>query len=217
MHFPNESADYRAAREQLLEKERDLRRAAEAVARERRALPLGGEVPEDYVFENKRGKQKLSDLFGKHDTLAIYSFMFGPEVERPCNMCTPMMDALDAVTPNILERLSLIIAAESEYERLDAFFHERGWRYLPLVSCAGNNYNRDYHGKSSQNGQDTTMLNVFRKKGGKVRHFWGTEMAHDDGDPGQDHRGLDMLNPTFQMLDLTPDGRGDFYTRLSYR
>lgn len=215
MRFPNESNEYRAAREALRTREIELRRMAETVARERRNLPLGGEIPQDYEFEDHKGRVRLSQLFERHDTLAIYSFMFGPEKERPCPMCTPLLDALDAVTPSIQQRLSFVVVAESEYPRLEAFFYERGWRHLKLVSAAGSRYNKDYHGQAD--GQDTTMLNVFRKKHDKVRHFWGTELAHDKGEPGQDHRGLDLLNPIFQMLDLTPEGRGDFYTRLSYR
>lgn len=218
--FPNESAEYRAARERLLAREIELRRLTEAVARERRALPAGGVVPEDYVFEGlvngAATKLRLSELFGPgQDTLAIYSYMFGPERDQPCVMCTPLLDGLDAAEPNIRQRLALVAVAESPLAKLAAFRERRGWRRLPLLSTAGNHYNRDYHGKGSDGG-DTTMLNVFRREGGQVRHFWGTEMAHTDGDPGQDHRGLDMLSPIFAMFDLTPAGRGDFYTKLSY-
>lgn len=218
--FPNESAEYRAARERLLAREIELRRQTEAVARERRALPPGGVVPEDYVFEGlvngAPAKVRLSELFlPGQDTLAIYSYMFGPERARPCSMCTPLLDGLDAAEPNIRQRLALVVVAESPLAKLRAFSEERGWRRLRLLSTAGNQYNRDYHGKGSEGG-DTTMLNVFRREGATVRHFWGTEMAHTDGDPGQDHRGLDMLSPIFAMFDLTPAGRGDFYTRLSY-
>lgn len=218
--FPNESAEYRAARERLLAREIELRRLTEAVARERRALPPGGVVPEDYVFEGlvngAPAKVRLSELFlPGQDTLAIYSYMFGPERARPCSMCTPLLDGLDTAEPNIRQRLALVVVAESPLAKLRAFTEERGWRRLRLLSTAGNHYNRDYHGKGSEGG-DTTMLNVFRREGATVRHFWGTEMAHTDGDPGQDHRGLDMLSPIFAMFDLTPAGRGDFYTRLSY-
>ncbi|MDC0666771.1 DUF899 family protein [Nannocystis radixulma] len=218
--FPNESAEYRTARERLLAREIELRRLTEAVARERRALPPGGVVPEDYVFEGlvngAPAKVRLSELFlPGQDTLAIYSYMFGPERARPCSMCTPLLDGLDAAEPNIRQRLPLVVVAESPLAKLRAFTEERGWRRLRLLSTAGNRYNRDYHGKGSEGG-DTTMLNVFRREGDTVRHFWGTEMAHTDGDPGQDHRGLDMLSPIFAMFDLTPAGRGDFYTRLSY-
>ena len=100
LHFPNESASYRQARNALLEEEIELRRHIERVAQQRRALPKGGEIPEDYVFEGRRpsgrtGRIKLSELFapGK-ETLAIYSFMFGPVTERPCPGCTQFHDGL---------------------------------------------------------------------------------------------------------------------------
>lgn len=216
--FPNESPEYKAAREKLLQREIELRRLTEEVAKERRALPPGGEVPEDYVF-HADGPVKLSELFEPGiSTLVLYSYMFGPEKERPCVMCTPLLDGLNGVAQHLEQRVSFAVVAESSPARLRAFVKERGWS-LRLVSAAGTTYNRDYNGKvldGEWRGYDTTMLNVFRKEGSVIRHFWGTQMAHGRGDPGQDHRGLDMLNPIFAMFDLTPEGRGDFYTKLSY-
>jgi predicted dithiol-disulfide oxidoreductase (DUF899 family) len=220
LKFPDESTEYRAARDRLLAREIELRRLTEAVARERRALPPGGVVPEDYAFSAEgvggAATVRLSELFPPGvDTLAIYSYMFGPERAQPCSMCTPLLDGLDAVAVHIRQRAGLVAVAESPPARLAAFARDRGWRGLRLLSAAGTTYNRDYHGKGGQGG-DTTMLNVFRREGAQIRHFWGTEMAHTDGDPGQDHRGLDPLSPVFALLDMTPAGRGDFYTRLAY-
>jgi len=214
MNFPNESNEYRAAREQLLQQEIKLRRLAEKVAESRRALPPGGLIPEDYLFHGD-GPVRLSALFepGKN-TLAIYSYMFGPEKKDPCPMCTPLLDGLNGVNNHIQQRLSFAVVAESDPERLRAFTYERGWN-LRLLSCSGTTYNKDYHGKTGK-GFDTTMLNVFKKEGTVVRHFWGTELAHGPSDKGQDNRGLDIINPIFNMFDLTPEGRGDFYTKLHY-
>jgi predicted dithiol-disulfide oxidoreductase (DUF899 family) len=221
MRFPNETPEYRNARDALLKHEIELRRAAEAVARERRALPPGGVISEDYVFESAGpsaaiSKLKMSQLFepGK-DTLAIYSYMFGPERERPCPMCTPLLDGLNGVEDHIRQRLTLVVVAESPIQKLIAWSKQRGWSRLRLISAAGNHYNRDYHGKTDD-GSDTTMLNVFRRKGDAIQHFWGTELAYGPSDPGQDHRGLDPLSPIFTMFDFTPEGRGDWYTKLSY-
>jgi predicted dithiol-disulfide oxidoreductase (DUF899 family) len=215
LSFPGESAEYRAARARLLEREIELRRLNEAVAKERRALPPGGLVPEDYVFHGD-GPVKLSELFepGK-DTLAVYSYMFGPEKVAPCPMCTPLLDGLDAVAIHIAQRLSFAVVAQSPPARLRAWKSERRWN-LRLVSSAGTPYNRDYHGVGSESGHDTTMLNVFTRKNGAVRHFWGTELAHGREDAGQDHRALDPYNPIFAMFDITPEGRGDFRTKLRY-
>jgi predicted dithiol-disulfide oxidoreductase (DUF899 family) len=218
VHFPNESTEYRAARDHLLSREIELRRLAESIAAERRALPPGGLVPIDYEFvelaDSTAKKVRMSELFGRHPTLAIYSYMFGPERKDPCMMCTPLLDGIDGAGAHIAQRLSLVVVAESPIERLAAWKQDRGWRNLRLLSAAGTTYNRDYHGK--EDGHDNTMLNVFRKLDGKVVHSWGSEIHYAPKDPGQDHRGLDLLNPTFQMLDLTPEGRDDWYPKLRY-
>ena len=214
MNFPNESNKYRTAREQLLQHEIELRRLTEKVAQERRALPPGGVIPEDYTFHGD-GPVKLSELFEPgQNTLAIYSYMFGPEKKQPCVMCTPLLDGLNGVNDHIQQRLSLAVVAESSPERLRAFSYERRWN-LRLLSCAGTTYNKDYHGKTGK-GFDTTMLNIFKKEGSIIRHFWSTELTEAPSDAGQDHRALDFINPIFNMLDVTPEGRGDFYTKLYY-
>jgi predicted dithiol-disulfide oxidoreductase (DUF899 family) len=234
--FPNESARYRAARNALLDEEMELRRQVERVAAKRRALPPGGELKEDYVFEapgsdGKPERVKLSDLFapGK-DTLAIYSFMFGPERERPCPGCTHFLDSLDGAARHIGQRLSLAVVAKSPLERILAFAQERGWRHLRLLSTAGNSYDRDYFGDSiglspavRQQQEftpgeewDMPILNVFRRDGGKIRHFWGSELLYVPPEPGQEYRHNDLLDPVWNIFDLTPEGRGDFQPKLSY-
>jgi len=219
--FPGESPEYRVARDRLLQMELELRRSTEAVARARRALPPGGLVPAGVVFEGVGpggGPRKfaLDDLFAAgQGTLAIYSYMFGPERAAPCPMCSHLLDGLDAAGEHLAQRISLCVVAESPLPRLQAIAEERGWRRLRLLSAAGSTYNRDYHGKTAR-GSDSVMLNVFRRDGEVVRHFWGSEMFYAQADPGQDDRGLDMISAVFNMLDLTPEGRGDFYTKLRY-
>ena len=217
--FPAESDEYRAARAVLFDKEIALRRAIEDVAQARRALPPGGPAPEDYVFHECDEARvtrdvRMTDLFGDHDTLVVYSYMFGPDSD-PCPMCTPLLDGLNGVEDHVRQRLSLVVVAESSPQRLWEWRRRRGWQRLRLVSSAGTTYNRDYHGKTAE-GHDTTMLNVFHSNPEGIRHFWGTEMAHGPEDPGQHHRGLDMVNPIFNLLDMTPEGRGDFTTSLDY-
>lgn len=218
--FPGESPEYRAARDRLLQMELELRRSTEAVARARRALPPGGVVPDGYVFAGAGPggapkKFALADLFNEQSTLAVYSYMFGPERADPCPMCTHLLDGLDAAAEHLAQRLSLCVVAESPLPRLLGFAEQRGWRRLRLLSAAGTTYNRDYHGKTAK-GSDSVMLNVFRRDGDEVRHFWGAEMFYAKSDPGQDDRGLDIISTVFNMLDTTPEGRGDFYTKLRY-
>ena len=214
MLFPKESHEYREARNLLLQQEIELRRLTEKVAQQRRELPPGGEIPEDYVFHGD-GPVRLSELFepGKN-TLAIYSYMYGPGKKRPCPMCTALLDGLNGVNDHIQQRLSFVMVAESAPERLRAFIQERRWN-LRLLSSAGTNYNKDYHGITDK-GYEDTMLNIFVKDGNIIRHFWGNEIRDATKDKGQDHRAVDILNPIFNMFDLTPEGRGDFYTKLFY-
>ena len=231
LRFPNESTAYREARNALLAEEMELRRQVERVAAHRRALPKGGEVKEDYVFEGESGRTKLSQLFAPDkETLAIYSFMFGPERERPCPGCTHFIDALEGSTRHILQRLNFVVVAKSPVSRLQAFARERGWRQLRLLSTAGNNYDRDYFGDSTalsaamrdqqefKPGEewDMPILNVFRRDGGTIRHFWGSELLYVPPEPGQEYRHNDLLDPLWNMLDVTPDGRGDFHPKLEY-
>jgi predicted dithiol-disulfide oxidoreductase (DUF899 family) len=206
--FPGESPDYRRAREELLAAEVELRRATEAVAARRRELPPGGAVPQDYAFEDVAGGVvRLSELFGPHDTLVLYSYMFGPAMERPCPSCTSILDALDGVAPQLGERVSLAAVATSPAERIGAFTAQRGWRHLRVLSAAGTTYARDYHGETAD-GDQMPMLNVFERRDGEVRHFWGSELLFAAWDDGQEPRHVDFIWPIWNILDATPEGRG---------
>jgi predicted dithiol-disulfide oxidoreductase (DUF899 family) len=216
IRFPGESADYRAARNALLAEEIELRRHLERVAEMRRALPPGGVVPEDYTFEGSNGPVKLSELFGRHDTLIVYNWMFGPQRERPCPMCTSLLSAYDGEVPDLLQRVAFAVVARGPIGRLLAFAKERGWRYLPIVSSGGNTFNVDY-AHEDPSGYDVPAINVFTRKDGTLRHFWGGEMGPDTADPGQDPRGAPDLMPLWNLLDMTPAGRGtDWYPKLEY-
>jgi predicted dithiol-disulfide oxidoreductase (DUF899 family) len=214
--FPGESAEYRRARNDLLAEEIELRRHIERVAAQRRALPPGGIVPEDYRFEGESGPVTLSDMFGRHDTLVTYNWMFGPGRERPCPMCTSLLSAYDGEMPDMLQRVAFAVIGRSPIEKLAAFAKERGWRHLQLYSSAGNTFNRDYAGEDPD-GDDVPAFNVFTRSGGTVRHFWAEEMGPWTADPGQDPRGAPDVMPLWTVLDMTPGGRGsDWYPKLEY-
>lgn len=236
MAFPNESPAYRTARNALLDAEIALRRQTEQVAAMRRALPPGGEVPEDYVFERigahfRPEPVKLSELFGDHSTLLLYSYMFGPERDSPCPGCTHLLDCIDGAARHVPRRASLYVVAASPIARLAGWAHARGWNHLRLLSAAGNGYAAAYYGNTAaltpamraergyKDGEDwdEPMLNVFRRDGGTIRHFWGSELVFAPDDPGQDHRGLDFADPVWTLLDTTPEGRGDtFFPKVDY-
>ncbi|CAG4893285.1 DUF899 family protein [Paraburkholderia gardini] len=214
--FPGENALYRSARNALLAEEIELRRHIERVAAQRRALPPGGEVPENYRFEGEHGATTLRQMFGEHDTLVTYNWMFGPKRARPCPMCTSMLTALDGEMADILQRVAFAVIARSPVERLGAFRKERGWRHLRLYSSGGNSFNRDYADENPE-GDDNATFNVFVRSGDTVRHFWGDEMGPLTADPGQDPRGAPDAMPLWTVLDMTPGGRGiDWYPKLEY-
>ena len=220
-HFKNESPEYRKAREKLLESEIALRQMTEDVARERRALPLGGKVPEDYVFEEKtpEGKArpvKMSELFapGK-DTLIVYNYMYGPKMAKPCVMCTSIVDALNASAAHVNDRMNLIAVAKSPIERFVTFARERGWDKIHLLSSSQNTYNRDYFGEDEKESQ-WPMANVFVKKDGAIHHTWGSELIDLDF-PGGESRHVDIIWPLWNLFDWTPEGRGtDWHPKLEY-
>ena len=240
IEFPGESAEYRAARDRLLEEEIELRRAMEAVAASRRKLPPGGVVPEDYVFQGAGAEGaatdvRLSELFapGK-DSLAIYSFMFprdpgdtrpGPASgqsarlrleEGPCPSCVAFLDQIDGAAEHAGQHLNLAVVAKAPLPRVLTFAEERGWRRLRLLSSAANSYNRDYLAETAE-GAQRPMLNVFHRDGETIRHFWGSELFYAPMDPGQDPRHVGTLEPVWNLFDLTPEGRpADWDEQLRY-
>jgi predicted dithiol-disulfide oxidoreductase (DUF899 family) len=217
VRFPGESDRYRAARNRLLEAEIDLRQRLEAVAAMRRELPLGGPVKEDYLFADARsGKpRRLSDLFaaGK-PSLIVYSYMFGPRMERPCPMCTSFLDGADAYAPHLTQRVNLAVVARSPAARLRTWLHERGWTHLQLLSSANNTYNPDYR-TETPDGQQLPACNVFTKTPDGIFHTWSAELLYVPT-PGHS-RHVDLLWPIWNFFDLTPEGRGtDWLPKLTY-
>jgi predicted dithiol-disulfide oxidoreductase (DUF899 family) len=238
--LPGESREYRAARDRLLEREIELRRAMEAVAALRRDLPPGGRVKLDYVFraegpDGTPADVRLSDLFepGKN-SLAIYSFMFprdpgdqtpGPSdgetallplAEGPCPSCTALLDQLDGAAEHAGQHLNLVVVAKAPLHRVLAFARERGWRRLRLLSSAGNTYNADYWAETSD-GAQMPMLTVFHRDGDAIRHFWSSELLYAPSDPGEEPRHVGTLEPLWNLLDLIPEGRPpDWHEQFSY-
>lgn len=230
IQFPGESAEYRVARDRLLEQEVALRRAMEAVAAARRQLPPGGIVAEDYVFHGRGADGnstavRLSELFapGK-DSLVIYNFMFPrdpsddragaaegrtaalPLIDAPCPSCTALIDQLEGAARHVEPIVNLAIVAKTSLPTLLGFGEDRDWRHLRLLSSAACIYNRDYFGESPE-GHQRPMLNVFQRDGATIRHFWGAEMLHAPTDPDQDPRHVGTIEPMWNLFDLTREGR----------
>ncbi|REJ76140.1 MAG: DUF899 domain-containing protein [Acidobacteria bacterium] len=222
LEFPNESEEYRKARNELLKAETRLRAEIEKVAKLRRDLPTGGLVNEDYVFERlddagDTERVRLSEMFedGKQ-SLLVYNYMFGPEMPSSCPLCTAFLDSISGHIDHIRQRMNLAIVARSPITRIMEFARTRNWGALPLYSSAGNSYNRDYKGED-ENGGQWPMANVFVKEGAQVRHFWGSEMVAAELMGDADPRHVDLIWPLWNFFDLTPEGRGEgWYPSLHY-
>jgi predicted dithiol-disulfide oxidoreductase (DUF899 family) len=213
-HYPNESAEYRAYRNALLAEEIDLRRHIERVAVQRRALPPGGKLAEDFEFVSEAGPACLSVLFGDKETLMVYSMMFGPQLKQPCPSCTSFLSAWNGIAVNLRERVAIAVTARSPIERLSGYKRERAFANLPFVSDLTGGYTRSY---VSAEDADIPGFSVFTRRDGVVRHFYSGELSGAMADPGQDPRGAPDLDPLWLMLDLTPAGRGtDWYPKLEY-
>lgn len=211
---PNEGAEYRRAREALLAEEIELRRHIERVAEMRRALPPGGEVTRAYEFSGESGKVTLPELFGNKQTLVIYSYMFGPQREKPCPMCTSFMSTWEAKLPDVEQRIAFAFVARSPIERLIEAKKARGWTSHRIYSDTSGDYTRDYVSAADA---DMPGYSVFTRCDGIIRHFWSGEMGQTTADPGQDPRGAPDFDPLWTLLDTTPEGRGkDWYPKLSY-
>jgi predicted dithiol-disulfide oxidoreductase (DUF899 family) len=223
--FPGETAEYRTARDRLLEQEKELRRVTEAVAAARRELPPGGVVPEDYVFEGEGPdgaptKVTLSELFapGK-DTLFTYNMMFprAPDEDLPCPSCTQFLDSFDGVAEHAAQRINVAVIVKTALPRVIDHAKSRGWRRMRLLSSGGNTFNHDYHGETDDGTQQLPMLNVFHRDGDVIRHAWGSELLYEPPEPGQDPRHGETIDPLWNLFDFTPEGRGtDWYPALSY-
>jgi predicted dithiol-disulfide oxidoreductase (DUF899 family) len=204
--FPNESSEYRAARTALLAEEIELRRHISRVAEMRRALPPGG-VAKDYRFVDAEGAELgLADLFGRHDTLFTYFWMFGPERKRPCPMCTSFVGSLDIPAPDIEQRLAIAIIGRSAVSRQLAFARERGWAHLKFYQCVGDDFAEDYH--ALVNGEEGAAVLMWQRDGEMVRLFWAAEGGPETADPGQDPHLAPDPTPLWTLLDWTPAGRG---------
>ena len=219
-HYHGETADYRAKREELLAAEIALRDQRETVAALRRALPQGP-IVEDYVLqEGPRDlmagdtpiqERRLSELIEAPDKpLVLVHFMLGKKQSEPCPMCTLAADSYAGVARQIEQRATFGAVAAAPLERFRDFARQRAWTGLRLFSAGESNLKRDF-GVETEDGQQLPAVSVFLKDGeGQLRHCYtgGAVMAEGE------YRGLDLIMPLWHVLDLTPQGRGDWLPSL---
>ena len=215
--FPGASPEYEAARKALLAEEIDFRRHMTRLCEQRRDLPPGPVIAENYRFKDEQGLEVgLMELFGDKDTLVTYFWMYGPQRERPCPMCTNWLGSVNGNAADIKQCVALKIRGRSPVERQLAFARERGWRDLNFVQTVGDKYAKDL-GVLKPDGSEMPALLVFKRDGDRVRLFWASGMSTEMADPGQDPRDAPDIASLWSVLDLTPDGRrADWYPKLNY-
>ena len=222
-NLTNESPEYLAAREELRKAEIDLMRQRERVAELRRALPTGAVIKDYELLEGPTSlddgddpvrKTRLSELFTAPErALVIYHFMFGKKQEKACPMCTAWIDGLNGVAPHLAQNLDLVIVAAADPAALRAYARDRGWDKLRLLSSGESTFKYDLGSEDREGGQDSTVTVITKDADGALRHFYSVH-------PRMDHeikeRGIDLYTPIWNVLDLTPQGRGTFYASLDY-
>ena len=206
--YPNESRAYRDARESLLEDEQALIEKLKSVAAKRRQLPLGGRLKEDYVFQwavdARVGERvKFSELFADKNTLLLYSFMFGPNWDKPCPSCTSLVDGFDRSWYQVSRNAAFVAIAKAPADRINAWAKERGWSQMALVSGYESAYQADYKCQGDSDDMQWPVMHVFTKRDGQIFHFWGTELSANH---------VDTVWPYWNLMDFTPEGRPDIPT-----
>ena len=221
-NLANESSEYIAQRDKLRLAEIELMQQQEKVSGMRRQLPQGPEI-QDYVFEEGPADLdggdapvrtvRMSQLFTAADrALLIYHFMFGKKNSKACPMCTAWIDCMNGIAQHLAQNIDLAIVAAADPVTLRAHARARGWSKLRLLSAGTNSFKYDL-GSEDREGNQDSEVSVFVQDHGKIRHFYS---SHPRMSPEIKERGLDLLNPIWNVLDLTPRGRGDFYASLAY-
>lgn len=228
--FPGETSEYQQQRQALYEAEIALRDQIERAAQMRRALPLGRPVP-DYVFRegpadlsrNDPGDfrdVRLSALFADgHDDLIVDHLMFAAGDENPCVMCSMWADGYSAIAPHIRQRANFVVVAKKEIGGLRAWARQRGWERIRLLSSHDNTFNRDFRMENEDGSQNPGVSVFSRDSSGAIyhRHTIGADLPRGETSPYQgDGRGIDLYSPVWQLFDLLPSGRGDWYPSHGY-
>lgn len=203
--FPNESREYREARDRLLKMEQALVDQTNVVAELPRNLPRGGELKEDYAFLWATGESlgqpvRFAELFGDKNTLIVYSFMFGPTWDKPCLSCTSLMDGFDRAWYSVTRDAAFVAIAKAHPERINAWAKHRGWSKIDLVSGYESSFQSDYHCQGEDDDAQRANMLVFRKVDGKIYHFWACELSANF---------VDTVWPYWNLMDFTPEGRPD--------
>jgi predicted dithiol-disulfide oxidoreductase (DUF899 family) len=208
LRYPNESREYRQARNALLLEEQALVAHVKAVAEKRRQLPAGGELKEDYVFQwavpdRLNQPVRFSELFGDKQTLLLYSFMFGPNWDNPCTSCTSLVDGFDRTWYQVSRHAAFVALAKAPAAKISAWAAQRGWSQIPLLSGFESTFQADYKCQRESDDMQEPVMLVFRKRDSRIHLFWSTEATSNH---------VDTVWPYWNLMDFTPEGRPDILT-----
>jgi predicted dithiol-disulfide oxidoreductase (DUF899 family) len=216
------SQEWQSARRDLLAKEKAFTRARDELTQARQKLPWQS-VEREYVFDGPDGKQTLAELFGGRSQLVVYHFMFDPEDDVGCPVCSFWADNFEPIVPHLAARdVTLLAISRAPLAKIEAYKRRMGWTF-DWVSAGSNGFNEDFGvafgadelGERVYN-YDTLVpqkadregISVFARDGdGRVFHTYSTYA-----------RGLDLMNTAYNYLDLVPkgrdeNGRGAFWVR----
>ena len=210
-----ESDEYRRQREELRSAELDLADHIERVAALRRQQPADTVVDDYQLVDVASGDPvRLSQLFTAPDrALILYHFMYGKAQTEPCPLCTMWIDGYNAAAPHLTQNVDFAVVAAADPAAISAHAASRGWNNLRFLSAGDSTFKYDL-GSEEPDGAQTEWISVFtRDSNGTLRHIYskGAEMADN-----RRERGIDLLTPVWNLLDLTPQGRGDWYPSLHY-
>ena len=222
-NLTNESPEYLTKREELRHAEIELMRQRERVAQLRRELPKGATV-QDYEFlegpaslddgDEPVRKVRMSELFTAPDrSLVIYQFMFGKKQIKACPMCTAWLDGYNGVAHHLAQNVDFAVVAAADPSTLREFARIRGWDRLRLLSAGESTFKYDLGSEDLEGRQDSTVSVFTQDSDGTLRHFYS---AHPRLDHDIKERGIDEMSPIWNVMDLTPQGRGTFYASLDY-
>ena len=222
-NLTNESEEYLAKREELRLAEIELMEHRERVAAQRRALPQGAAL-QDYEFLEGPGnldasdepihKVKLIELFtAASRPLVIYHLMYGKKQVKPCPMCTMWIDGANGVAQHIAQNIDFAVVAAADPKALRDHARARGWNNIRLLSAGSSTFKYDLGSEDADGGQDSAVSVFTKDADNTVRHFY---TSHPRMAPEIKERGIDLLTPVWNFMDLTPQGRGEWYASLVY-
>lgn len=211
--------DYIAARVELARTELALHDRITELAAARRALPDGvlladyvlAEGPLDLGLPGPTQSRRLTELFGDHQVLVIYHLMFHPDEDEACSMCSMWVDGFHGVSHHLAQHAAFVVVAKAPLPKLRAWALRRGWDGLRVLSSYGTTFNADLWAEHSD-GSQRPMISVLRREGDRARHFYSLPANHLDDSEGA----IDLLSPVWNVLDLMPGGRGDWYAANGY-